>query len=162
MLAVKARTRSRKRLRDHFQIAVLSDGGHGGSGGGGGSNSTTSWDKIKLCGADFCVLGNGGHENLERPPESEIYEISAIYLACVVIAVIIVALFVDPLSRWVPNIPKRKLSEIRGMLIARERRVFIACQVSTDLMIVVTSRDEIARSMNKDELHEQLLKNVRE
>jgi hypothetical protein len=76
----------------------LSDGGHGG--GGGSSNSTiTSWDKIKLCGADFCVLGNGGHENLERPPESEIYEISAIYLTCVIVAVIIVALFVDPLSR---------------------------------------------------------------
>lgn len=80
--------------RYHFQIAVLSDSGHNGD------NSTiNSWDKIKLCGADFCVLGNGGHENLERPPESEIYEISAIYLTCVIIAVIIVALFVDPLSR---------------------------------------------------------------
>ncbi|EZA55518.1 UNC93-like protein [Ooceraea biroi] len=79
---------------------VLSDGGHGG--GGGNSNSTiTNWDKINLCGADFCVLGNGGHENLERPPESEIYEISAIYLTCVIVAVIIVALFVDPLSSFV-------------------------------------------------------------
>ncbi|KOC65190.1 UNC93-like protein [Habropoda laboriosa] len=74
---------------------VLSEGEFGS----GGGNSTTNWNKIKLCGADFCVLGNGGHETLERPPESEIYEISAIYLTCVVIAVIIVALFVDPLSR---------------------------------------------------------------
>ncbi|KYQ59183.1 UNC93-like protein [Trachymyrmex zeteki] len=75
---------------------VLSDGGHSDD----GNSTTSSWDKIKLCGADFCVLGNGGHENLERPPESEIYEISAIYLTCVIVAVIIVALFVDPLSRF--------------------------------------------------------------
>lgn len=72
-------------------------GGEFGSDGGNGNN--TNWNKIKLCGADFCVLGNGGHETLERPPESEIYEISAIYLTCVIVAVIIVALFVDPLSR---------------------------------------------------------------
>ncbi|KYM84550.1 UNC93-like protein [Atta colombica] len=76
---------------------VLSDGGHSGD---DGNSTTSSWEKIKSCGADFCVLGNGGHENLERPPESEIYEISAIYLTCVIVAVIIVALFVDPLSRF--------------------------------------------------------------
>ncbi|XP_076243200.1 UNC93-like protein [Calliopsis andreniformis] len=75
---------------------VLSEGEFGS----GGGNSTTNWNKVKLCGADFCVLGNGGHETLERPPESEIYEISAIYLTCVIVAVIIVALFVDPLSRY--------------------------------------------------------------
>ncbi|GAB1863903.1 Unc93-like protein [Camponotus japonicus] len=94
---------------------VLSDGGHGGGGGGGGSNGTTSWDKIKLCGADFCVLGNGGHENLERPPESEIYEISAIYLTCVVVAVIIVALFVDPLSRYGEKQRRSDSQEISGI-----------------------------------------------
>nr|KAF7435025.1 hypothetical protein H0235_003216 [Vespula pensylvanica] len=78
---------------------VLSEGEFGS----GGGNSTTSWNKIKLCGAEFCVLGNGAHENLERPPESEIYEISSIYLTCVIVAVIIVALFVDPLSRREPR-----------------------------------------------------------
>ncbi|XP_011631839.1 UNC93-like protein [Pogonomyrmex barbatus] len=91
---------------------VLSDGGHGG---GGNSNSTTSWDKIKLCGADFCVLGNGGHENLERPPESEIYEISAIYLTCVIVAVIIVALFVDPLSRYGEKQRRSDSQELSGI-----------------------------------------------
>ncbi|XP_029172608.1 UNC93-like protein [Nylanderia fulva] len=93
---------------------VLSDGGHGG-GGGGGSNGTTSWDKIKLCGADFCVLGNGGHENLERPPESEIYEISSIYLTCVIVAVIIVALFVDPLSRYGEKQRRADSQELSGI-----------------------------------------------
>ncbi|KAL0116817.1 hypothetical protein PUN28_010026 [Cardiocondyla obscurior] len=91
---------------------VLSDGGHTDS----GDNSTTSsWDKIKLCGADFCVLGNGGHENLERPPESEIYEISAIYLTCVVVAVIIVALFVDPLSRYGEKQRRSDSQELSGI-----------------------------------------------
>lgn len=85
---------------DHFfflfySFKVLS----GGEFGSGSENSTTNSNKIKHCGANFCVLGNGGHETLERPPESEIYEISAIYLSCVIVAVIIVALFVDPLSR---------------------------------------------------------------
>lgn len=78
-----------------FSFKVLS----GGEFGSGSENSTTNSNKIKHCGANFCVLGNGGHETLERPPESEIYEISAIYLSCVIVAVIIVALFVDPLSR---------------------------------------------------------------
>ncbi|XP_011137545.1 UNC93-like protein [Harpegnathos saltator] len=94
---------------------VLSDGGHGGGGGGSSSNSTDSWDKIKLCGADFCILGNGGHENLERPPESEIYEISAIYLTCIIVAVIIVALFVDPLSRYGEKQRRSDSQELSGI-----------------------------------------------
>ena len=90
---------------------VLSEGEFGS----GGGNSTTSYNKIKLCGADFCVLGNGGHENLERPPESEIYEISAIYLTCVIIAVIIVALFVDPLSRYGEKQRRADSQELSGI-----------------------------------------------
>ncbi|KAI4492047.1 hypothetical protein M0802_010172 [Mischocyttarus mexicanus] len=90
---------------------VLSEGEFGSSGG----NSTTSWNKIKLCGAEFCVLGNGAHENLERPPESEIYEISSIYLTCVVVAVIIVALFVDPLSRYGEKQRRADSQELSGI-----------------------------------------------
>lgn len=50
------------------------------------------------------MIGGGHHDNqnLHRPPDNEIYEISAIYLACVVVAVLMVALLVDPLSRYVP------------------------------------------------------------
>lgn len=90
---------------------VLSEGEFGS----GGGNATTNWNKVKLCGADFCVLGNGGHETLERPPESEIYEISAIYLTCVVVAVIIVALFVDPLSRYGEKQRKADSQELSGI-----------------------------------------------
>ncbi|XP_035717612.1 UNC93-like protein [Vespa mandarinia] len=90
---------------------VLSEGEFGSSSG----NSTTSWNKIKLCGAEFCVLGNGAHENLERPPESEIYEISSIYLTCVIVAVIIVALFVDPLSRYGEKQRRADSQELNGI-----------------------------------------------
>lgn len=49
------------------------------------------------------MIGGGHHDNqnLHRPPDEEIYEISAIYLACVVVAVLMVALLVDPLSRYI-------------------------------------------------------------
>lgn len=76
---------------------VLSSGAHGSSGGHSGNYSDSSLD---LCGANFCVVETTDNANLERPPDSEIYEISAIYLTCIVAAVIIIALFMDPLSRY--------------------------------------------------------------
>lgn len=44
-------------------------------------------------------INNNG--NLERPADNEIFEISTIYLGCILIAVIMIAVLVDPLSRWV-------------------------------------------------------------
>ncbi|XP_037025609.1 UNC93-like protein [Bradysia coprophila] len=79
---------------------VLSSGAHGG---GGGGNTTLS-----TCGANFCVVASAENANLERPPDSEIFEISTIYLACIGAAVIIIAVFLDPLSRYGE---KRKGSE---------------------------------------------------
>lgn len=76
---------------------VLSSGAHGGGSGGNDSFSDAALD---LCGANFCVVAGSDNENLSRPPDSEIFEISAIYLACIVAAVIIIALFLDPLSRY--------------------------------------------------------------
>jgi hypothetical protein len=76
---------------------VLSSGAHGGSGG----HENFSEAALDLCGANFCVESTSDNANLERPPDKEIYEISAIYLACIISAVIIIALFMDPLSRYV-------------------------------------------------------------
>lgn len=79
-------------------ITVFSSGVHSGA----NVSSTENTSKTLLaCGANFCMVGGGHHDNqnLHRPPDSEIYEISAIYLACVVVAVLMVALLVDPLSR---------------------------------------------------------------
>ncbi|CAG9855697.1 unnamed protein product [Phyllotreta striolata] len=68
--------------------------------GGGGSHSTNSTPDYSLCGANFCVNTINSNDNLERPADKEIYEISAIYLACIVAAVIIIAVVVDPLTRY--------------------------------------------------------------
>lgn len=75
---------------------VLSSGAHGSGGGHSGNYSDAS---LELCGANFCVVGTSDNANLERPPDSEIYTISAIYLTCILAAVIIIGLFMDPLSR---------------------------------------------------------------
>lgn len=66
-----------------------------------GVKSDNTSKLLDSCGANFCVIGGGHHNNmnLHRPPDGEIYEISAIYLACVFVAVLMVALLVDPLSR---------------------------------------------------------------
>ncbi|XP_034941432.1 UNC93-like protein [Chelonus insularis] len=90
---------------------VLSEGEFGGDDGG---NSTTL-KKISNCGANFCVIGGGADDPLKRPPDSEIYEISAIYLTCVIVAVIIVALFVDPLSRYGEKQRRADSQEISGI-----------------------------------------------
>jgi hypothetical protein len=71
-----------------------------GEGGGGGSSNTSQTEEfLETCGANFCITTTAGNENLERPPDSEIYEISAIYLCCIVFATGMVAFLVDPLSR---------------------------------------------------------------
>lgn len=80
----------------------------------GHTNSTIS-NKIKSCGANFCVSRNGADESLQRPPDSDIYKISAIYLTCVIIAVIIVALFVDPLSRYGEKQRRADSQELSGI-----------------------------------------------
>ncbi|XP_036318700.1 UNC93-like protein [Rhagoletis pomonella] len=74
---------------------VLSSGAHGS---GGDSNTTTSEDSLKHCGANFCVQSSTGI--LSRPPDNEIFEISMIYLSCIIAAVAIIAIFLDPLKRY--------------------------------------------------------------
>ncbi|XP_044587874.1 UNC93-like protein [Cotesia glomerata] len=90
---------------------VLSEGEFGGE----GDINSTRYKKLKSCGANFCVIGNGADESLKRPPDSEIYEISAIYLTCVIVAVIIVALFVDPLSRYGEKQRRNDSTELSGI-----------------------------------------------
>lgn len=70
---------------------VLSSGHHQGINVGNGST-------LK-CGSSFCIQASN-EETAERPPEWEIWEISSIYLLCIFIAVIIIALFLDPLKRY--------------------------------------------------------------
>nr|XP_023020735.1 UNC93-like protein isoform X1 [Leptinotarsa decemlineata] len=68
--------------------------------GGGGSHSNTTTTNFDVCGANFCVSTLNSNENLSRPDDQEIYEISSIYLGCIIVAAILIALVVDPLSRY--------------------------------------------------------------
>ncbi|KAG5682264.1 hypothetical protein PVAND_011628 [Polypedilum vanderplanki] len=77
---------------------VLSSGAHGS--GGGDSHSNFSEAELDFCGANFCVAETHDNSNLQRPPDSEIFLISIIYLSCIAAAVTIIALFMDPLSRY--------------------------------------------------------------
>ncbi|XP_019878966.1 UNC93-like protein isoform X2 [Aethina tumida] len=61
--------------------------------GSGSSSNSTDYD---LCGANFCVTEADG----SRPADREIYEISTIYLTCIIVAVVLIAIMVDPLSRY--------------------------------------------------------------
>ncbi|XP_058127484.1 UNC93-like protein isoform X2 [Anopheles ziemanni] len=81
---------------------VLSSGAHGAvsSVSSNGSEPHEDIDSLSACGANFCVVETSDNANLQRPPDSEIFEISAIYLSCIVAAVVIIAVFLDPLSRY--------------------------------------------------------------
>ncbi|KAJ8940390.1 hypothetical protein NQ318_009820, partial [Aromia moschata] len=65
-----------------------------------GTSSSTNSTNYESCGANFCSAATN-NDNLNRPDDKEIYEISGIYLACIIAAVIMIALVVDPLSRYV-------------------------------------------------------------
>jgi hypothetical protein len=78
---------------------VLSSGAHG-SVSGSNHSLTYSEDELDLCGAHFCVAEVHESANLQRPPDDEIFEISMIYMSCIIAAVVIIAVFMDPLSRY--------------------------------------------------------------
>lgn len=77
---------------------VLSSGAHGH--GGGSASGNYSEEELELCGANFCVAEVHENSNLQRPPDDEIFEISMIYLSCIAVAVTIIGVFMDPLSRY--------------------------------------------------------------
>ena len=56
----------------------------------------------EICGANFCgVSEKNENPNLQRPPVERIYLISGIYLGCMILACLIIAFAVDPLSRYI-------------------------------------------------------------
>lgn len=56
----------------------------------------------EICGANFCgVSEENENPNLQRPPVERIYLISGIYLGCMILACLIIAFAVDPLSRYI-------------------------------------------------------------
>ncbi|XP_017774065.1 PREDICTED: UNC93-like protein isoform X1 [Nicrophorus vespilloides] len=83
--------------------------------GGDGSGPNDTLPTYDSCGANFCVMNMHSNENLARPDDKEIYEISTIYLACILVAVIIIAVFVDPLSRYGEKQRRNSGAELSGI-----------------------------------------------
>ncbi|XP_014243753.1 UNC93-like protein [Cimex lectularius] len=90
---------------------VLGANVHGG--GGSAVNASAAEDELRHCGANFCFIG--GSHGIERPPDGEILTISMIYLVCVICAVIMVAIFVDPLSRYGEKQRRTDSAELSGI-----------------------------------------------
>ncbi|XP_063602289.1 UNC93-like protein [Penaeus indicus] len=61
-------------------------------------------DEIALlsCGVNFCpgTHAENNNTNLEKPPEAQIYTMASIYLACALLSSVIIAVFVDPLTKY--------------------------------------------------------------
>lgn len=80
------------------------------------------------CGANFCTTMSSSNDNLARPDDKEIYEIAAIYLACIFAAVFLIAVSVDPLSRSVAlplsSFAARKKRPESGFCLDRSRAGF--------------------------------------
>ncbi|XP_054719290.1 UNC93-like protein [Uloborus diversus] len=74
-------------------------------------NETFINNDTLLCGADFC---SGINENLMPPSVEKRHMLVAIYISCVILAAIIVALFLDPL-----NTEKSKSKEGEDSVFAR-------------------------------------------
>lgn len=60
-------------------------------------------DEVALlsCGVNFCpdTHAANNNTNLEKPPVAQIYTMASIYLACALLSSVIIAVFVDPLTK---------------------------------------------------------------
>ena len=92
-------------------------------------NFTVSEDALSLCGSSFCPdqlvkeeetsVNETKNNNFEAASDkTNIYTLAGIYLGCSIMAALILAIFVDPLSRFKENgreqeINKRELSSLQ-------------------------------------------------
>ncbi|XP_045110444.1 UNC93-like protein [Portunus trituberculatus] len=64
-------------------------------------------EALQLCGVNFCPhttsSSSSNLTNLAKPPMSKIYTMATIYLVCSIISSVIIALLVDPLTRFGEN-----------------------------------------------------------
>lgn len=88
---------------------VLSSNPHGA---GGSLHDVNVTNPYESCGANFLQVSN---VNSDRPADSEIFTISGIYLGCIVIAVLIIVFFVDPLSRYGEKQTRRDSVQLSGI-----------------------------------------------
>jgi hypothetical protein len=63
----------------------------------GGKNDS----EVVLCGRNFCDEVSDAVENLRRPEEWKIRLLSGIFIGVALCSALLMAFFLDPLSRWV-------------------------------------------------------------
>ena len=67
--------------------------------GGSTENNTITEDQLQFCGANFCHEETGNATALEKPSSEKIYMLAGIFLGFAVLASVIIAIFVDPLTQ---------------------------------------------------------------
>lgn len=73
--------------------------------------NSTNYD---MCGANFCSSVSNSEEG-SGVAKSEIYEIMSIYLACIITAVFLIVILVDPLSRYGEKQRRNSAVELSGI-----------------------------------------------
>lgn len=68
--------------------------------GGSTENNTITEDQLQFCGANFCHEETGNATALEKPSSEKIYMLAGIFLGFAVLASVIIAIFVDPLTQF--------------------------------------------------------------
>ncbi|XP_045191368.1 protein unc-93 homolog A-like [Mercenaria mercenaria] len=61
------------------------------------SRNITAEDLL-TCGADFCPSSDANNTNLDKPDMDKIYKVCGIYIGCAVLAVIVIAVGLDPIT----------------------------------------------------------------
>ncbi|XP_076262832.1 UNC93-like protein isoform X2 [Rhynchophorus ferrugineus] len=80
----------------------------------GSSSSHSNGTDYSNCGANFCA-SVGNNEESSGVASTEIYEIMSIYLACIVLAVLLIVMLVDPLSRYGERQRRNSAAELSGI-----------------------------------------------
>ena len=77
---------------------------------GDGENETVSTPDLTKCGINYCPApaANNTDEDIENEDNFgasryQLFILAGVYLACSILSAVVVALFVDPLSKYVPT-----------------------------------------------------------
>lgn len=73
-------------------------------------NKTVTDEDLKTCGANFCPSSDENNTNLDKPDIEKVYKVCGIYIGCAVLAVIVIAVGLDPITLDREDGKKRQFS----------------------------------------------------
>ena len=62
-------------------------------------NNTITEDRLQFCGSNYCHQETENATILEKPSMEKVYLLAGIFLGFAILASVIIAIFVDPLTR---------------------------------------------------------------